>query len=131
MIIRLESATAGNVEAARRTLESLAHSWGHELEEDPAHTPEPAAATRNDDKVIDPISVTALALSIPPAALAVLDLADRIRKRRRAKDLIDQSRQLAAQQVTVCLMSHSRPVELTALAPDQLLDLLADEHPAG
>jgi hypothetical protein len=61
----------------------------------------------------------------------VLDLADRIHKRRRAKDLIDHARQLAAQHVTVHLITHDHPVELTTLAPDQLLDLLADETPAN
>jgi len=128
MIIQLDSATAENVEAARRTLEALAHSWGHEMREAPANTPEAAAAARNDDKVIDPVAVAALVVSIPSAALAVLDLTDRLHKRRRAKDLIDHAQQLAAQHVTVCLMSHSRPVELTTLAPDQLLDLLANEN---
>ncbi|MDQ2883672.1 MAG: hypothetical protein M3Y48_21575 [Actinomycetota bacterium] len=127
MIIQLESATAENVEASRRNLEALAHSWGHEMIKAPASTPDAAAAAGNDDKVIDPVSLAALVLSIPSAALAVLDLADRIHKRRRAKELIDHAQQLAAQHVTVCLISHSRPVELTTLAPDQLLDLLADE----
>jgi hypothetical protein len=128
MIIQLESATAENVEAARQNLEALAHSWGHEMIKAPAHTPEAAAAARNDDKVIDPVSIAALVVSIPSATLAVLDLADRIHKRRRAKELIDHAQQLATQQVTVYLMSHSHPVELTTLAPDQLLDLLADEN---
>jgi hypothetical protein len=127
MIIQLEGATAENVEAARRNLEALAHSWGHEMTETPANAPEAAAAARNDDKVIDPVSVAALVVSIPSAALAVLDLADRIHKRRRAKELIDHARQLATQQVTVYLMSQSHPVELTTLAPDQLLDLPTDE----
>jgi hypothetical protein len=131
MIIQLESATAENVQTARHNLEALAHSWGHEMTETPANAPEAAAAARNDDKVIDPVSVAALVVSIPSAALAVLDLADRIHKRRRAKELIDHAQQLAAQQITVCLMSHSRPVELTTLAPDQLLDLLADENPTN
>jgi hypothetical protein len=127
MIIQLESATAENIETAKRNLEALAHSWGHETIEAPANTSDAATAARNDDKVIDPVSLAALVVSIPSTALAVLDLADRIHKRRRAKELIDHARQLAAQQVTVCLMSHSRPVELTTLAPDQLLDLLTDE----
>jgi hypothetical protein len=77
--------------------------------------------------VIDPVSVAALVVSIPSAALAVLDLADRIHKRRRAKELIDHARQLATQQVTVYLMSQSHPVKLTTLVPDQLLDLPTDE----
>jgi hypothetical protein len=127
MIIQLESATAENVEAAKRNLEALAHSWGHEMIEPLANTPDTAAAARNDDKVIDPVSVAALVVSIPSAALAVVDLADRIHKRHRAKELIDHAQQLATRQVTLCLMSQSRPVELTTLAPDQLLDLLTDE----
>jgi hypothetical protein len=126
MIIQLASATAENVEAARRNLEALAHSWGHEMTDTPANTREAAAAARH-DKVIDPVSITALVVSIPSAALAVLNLADRIHKRRRAKELIDHAQQLATQQVTLCLMSQSHPVELTTLAPDQLLDLLTDE----
>jgi hypothetical protein len=77
------------------------------------------------------VSVAALVLSIPSAALAVLELADRIPKRRRARELIEHAQQLAAQEVTVCVMSRSRAVELRALAPDQLLDLLADEDPAS
>ena len=127
MIIQVEGATAENVEAARRNLDALAHSWGHETIEAPAHTPQAAAAARHDDKVIDPVSVAALVISIPSAALAIFDLADRIHKRHRAKELIDHAQQLAAQHVTVRLISQSRPVELTTLTPDQLLDLLADE----
>ncbi|HEY6424429.1 MAG TPA: hypothetical protein VIY28_14510 [Pseudonocardiaceae bacterium] len=127
MIIQLEGAIAENVETARLNLDELARSWGHETVKTPAITPEAPAAARNDDKVIDPVSIAALVVSIPSAALAVLDLADRIHKRRRAKELIDHARQLATQHVTVYLMSHSRPVELTTLAPDQLLDLLASE----
>ena len=69
-------------------------------------------------------------LSIPPAALAVLDLADRIHKRRRATELIDHAQQLATQHVTVQLITQNRTVELRTLTPDQLLDL-ADENLAS
>jgi hypothetical protein len=128
MILQLESATAENIEAARRDLEAMTNSWGHEITEAPADSPETA---NNDDKLIDAMSATALALSIPPAALAVIDLADRIRKRRRAKELIDHATQLAEQEVSVYLISRNRPVELTTLAPDQLLDLMANENPTN
>ena len=132
MIIQLEGATAGNVAAAKRSLEAIAQSWGHEIAETPAEATAAAATIHgHDGKVIDPASVAALVLSIPSAALAVLDLADRIRKRRRAKELIDHAQQLAARQVTVCLMSRSRTVELRTLAPDQLLDMLAGEDAAS
>jgi hypothetical protein len=128
MIIQIESTTVENTEKARQHLATLSHSWGQELAEVPADTSKASGVVRDDGKVIDPISLTALVLSIPSAALAVLDLADRIQKRRRAKDLIDQAQQLADQQnVTVSLVSQNRPVELTTLTADQLLDLLAEE----
>lgn len=132
MIIQLESATTGNAEVAKRSLGTMAHGWGYEIAEAPAEATAAAATIHHDDgKAIDPVPVAALVLSIPSAALAVLDLADRIRKRRRAKELIGHAQQLAAQHVTVSLISCSRTVELRTLAPDQLLDLLAGEDPAS
>src|SRR5438445_187726 len=99
----------------------MAHSWGQEIAEVPAEVTTPAGTSHNDDKVIDPVSLSALVLSIPPAALAAFDLADRIQKRRRAKELIDHAQQMAAQQVTIWLISPNRTVELRTLTPDQLL----------
>ena len=124
MIIQLESASTEHTQVARRRLEAIAHSWGTEITE----TPAAAAGTIHDDdrKVIDPASLATLMLSIPPAALAVLDLADRIHKRRRATELIGHAQQLGAQHVTVHLITQTRTVELRTLTPDQLLDL-ADE----
>lgn len=128
MIIQLQSATTENMGAAKRTLEAMAHSWGGEITEATADAAEAGTIHHDDRKVIDPVSVAALVLSFPSAVLAVVDLADRIHKRRRAKKLIDHAQQLAAQQVTVGLISKSRTVELRTLTPDQLLDL-ADEDP--
>ena len=48
MIIQLESATDENMEAAKRSLEALAHSWGDEITEAPAEAaqqPEPFTMT--------------------------------------------------------------------------------------
>jgi len=129
MIIQLQSGTAENTEAARENLQTLAHSWGQDLQEVPVHPS--AGSLRDDDKVIDPISLTALVLSIPSAALAVLDLADRIKKRRRAKELIDHAQRLADEQVSVLVLSRSGPVDLTTLDPDQLLDVQATESPTS
>jgi hypothetical protein len=129
VIIQLEGPATGNMEAAQRSLEALAHSWGYETAEASAEALTAATSHDEDSKVIDPVSVAAAVLSVPSAALAVLDLADRIHKRRRARELIDHAQQLAAQQVTVRLLSHGRIVELRTLAPDQLLDLLASEDP--
>ncbi|GAA3040733.1 hypothetical protein GCM10010464_00340 [Pseudonocardia yunnanensis] len=129
MIIRLQSAAGANIDAAKRDLEALAQSWGHEVAEAPDDTQSVAEESRNENKAVDPVAVTALVMSIPSAALAVLDLADRIRKRLRAQELIDSAQQLSAQHVTVCVISQSSPVDVANLAPDQLLELLSDEDP--
>jgi hypothetical protein len=132
MIIQLQGATAENTAAARNSLEALARSWGQEITETPAETT--AAASSSDDdhgKIIDPFSLAALILSIPPAALAVLDLADRILKRHRASELISHAQQQAAQHVTLTLITRTRTIELRTLTPDQLLDLLDSEDPAS
>lgn len=133
MIIQLDSATAETTGAARHSLEALARSWGQEITAAPdqaAAAAGPGHGAGDDGKVIDPAAVASLVLSIPSTALAVADLADRIRKRRRAADLIDQARQLAAREVTVYLISSGRTTELSTLDPDQLLDL-AGQDPAS
>ena len=48
----------------------------------------PEALPEASRKAVDPIAVASLILSIPPFILAVVDLADRIEKRRRAQKLI-------------------------------------------
>jgi hypothetical protein len=128
MIIQLDSATTESTGAARRSLEELARSWDCEIAEVPAEATPAARASREDGKAIDPVAVASLVLSVPSAALAVADLADRIRKRHRAADLIGHARQLAARQVTIYLISPGRTTDLSTLTPDQLLDL-ADQDP--
>ena len=125
MIIQLESASTEHMQAARRSLEVIAQSWGTEITE----TPAAAAGTihHDDSKVIDPASLAILVLSIPPAALAVLDLADRIHKRCRATELIDHTQQLATQHVTIHLVTQNRTVELRTLTPEQFLDLAEED----
>jgi hypothetical protein len=89
MIIQLDSATAENIAEAKSSLQALARSWGHEISQPPPTTTPVAGTTHGDDaKAIDPISLTALVLSIPSTALAVSDLADRIRKRHRAREVM-------------------------------------------
>ena len=78
MIIQLDSATTGNTGPARRSLEELARSWGHEITEAPAEATPAARASHEDGKAIDPVAAASLVLSVPSAALAVADLADRI-----------------------------------------------------
>jgi hypothetical protein len=128
MIIQLDSATTEDTGAAWHSLEELARSWGHQITEAPAEAMPAARAGHEDGKAIDPVAVASLVLSVPSAALAVADLADCIRKRRRAADLIDHARQLAARQVTINLLSPGRTTERSTLTLDQLLDQ-ADEEP--
>ena len=128
MIIQLSGgAAAADRVAARQQLAALTGEWGHELADAGTGALAAGAATHRGDKVIDPVALAALFVSIPSAALAVADLADRIRKRRRASDLIEQARALAARRVAVSLMLGDDRVEIASLDPDRLLELMAEE----
>ncbi|MFC8720629.1 hypothetical protein [Kitasatospora sp. NPDC057198] len=112
-------------EAARESIAAAAADWGH-----PADTVPPTTAGAGPDtKGLDPVAVTSLFLSVPSAVLAVADITDRIRKRRRAGELIERARQLSTEQTTARLVRTDRSVDLATLTPDQLLDLVADEPP--
>jgi hypothetical protein len=80
-----------------------------------------------DRKVIDPISLAALILSIPSAVLAVIDIADRLAKRRKAQAIIDAAKKAKTeQQVDIYMLtSDQTPQSVANLMPDQLLDLVA------
>ncbi|HEV2373921.1 MAG TPA: hypothetical protein VGS19_17420 [Streptosporangiaceae bacterium] len=119
MIIQLQGAGAEDVKAAWRELHNLADRWGQ------ATAPAPVTTAFGTTQ-----PVAAVAVSIPSAALTVRNPADRIRKRRRAKELIDEAQYLTAGQVTAWLISASRVVELRTLTPDQLLGLVG-EDPVG
>jgi hypothetical protein len=124
--ILLQGPHATALAQARDSLRSLARDWGHDITE----TQAPAGRVR-DARNIDPVAVASLALSLPSAALAVADLADRIRKRRRAAELIGQAREQAARQVTITVITAGGITEISTLTPDQLLDLQADPDPAS
>jgi hypothetical protein len=85
---------------------------------------EQAALPETARKAIDPISLAALIVSIPSAVLAVLDLADRIEKRRRAQKLIEEAKRLHAErEVVVFVMDREIAKPLDDLEPDDLLDV--------
>lgn len=115
-----------DVEAAEKSVTALTSSWGYQPQ--PALTAD--LANDPDTKGVDPVAVTSLIVSIPSAMLAVADIADRIRKRRRAGELIERAQQLRAQQAAARLVCEDRSVDLATLTPDQLLDLIADEPSA-
>ena len=127
MIIRIESTGTAPLEQAQHDLNDLASTWGHQITATSPGTPR----ADSDGKSIDPVAIASLAVSLPSAALAVADLADRIRKRHRAAELIDHARQQAARQVTLTVITPERIIQLTSLAPDQLLDLQASGEDAS
>ncbi|MEV0538049.1 hypothetical protein [Kitasatospora sp. NPDC050463] len=114
-------------EAARKSIAAVTADWGHPADT----TASTATVTGSDTKGLDPVAVTSLLLSVPSAVLAVADITDRIRKRRRAGELIERARQLSTEQATARLVHADHSVDLATLTPDQLLDLVADEPPAG
>jgi hypothetical protein len=133
MIIQVDGASAEDVAAARRSLEGLVGGWGVEVAEVPAETTGGAQGDDRSDKV-DPVALASLvistALAIPSAVLAVKDLADRMRKRRRAKELIDRVQELGDRRVSVLLVKETQTIEIRGLDPDRLLELLADDDQA-
>jgi len=122
VIIRLIGCESRELETARRGLAELARDWGHDLSTD--DVPGQLDPRHDTDRAVDPVAVTALVLSIPSAALAVVDLADRIQKRRRAHDLIARARELTAENVRLQLVAEDGATELAELDPDRLLDLI-------
>ena len=119
MIIQLSATEeSADVQGAADALEALVNSWDTEVAVDRRPTPRRA----DKDKVVDPVSLAALVLSIPSAVLAVADLADRIEKRRRAKQLVDQAktiRKTTGVNVFVVLADGRRPLDV--VDPDELL----------
>jgi hypothetical protein len=130
MIVEVRGTTAEDVEAARRELVALTREWGHEAEV--ADEAPRVEADRPDDRGVDPVAVAALVVSIPSAALAVHDLVDRMRNRRRAKELVDRAERLRTQHVTLWVVRPGEPpAELADLAPDRVLELMDGEEPAA
>ena len=128
MNIQLHATSTRAASTASQSLQNLARDWGYPATCTPAR-PDTGPAGHDTGKTIDPVAVTSLIVSIPSAALAVLDLADRIAKRRRATQLIDHAQHLTAQHITLTLTIPARTIELATLTPDQLLDLITNGNP--
>lgn len=130
MIIRVESNTTDSLTLVTNSLQELAASWGCQLREIPTDTSDAGDSARESEKSVDPVALAALIVSIPSAALAVTDLADRIHERRRAKTLIDKAKQISDGHTTITLTTPDGPRDLSTLNPDQLLDMPQPEtHP--
>ncbi|MBK1648465.1 hypothetical protein [Rhabdochromatium marinum] len=80
------------------------------------------------DKAIDPVAVATLVVSIPGAVLAVRDMAERIAKRRRAKDLIATAGRLRIERrVEILTVTLEGPRALADMDPDAVLDLIEQQ----
>ena len=90
-----------------------------------------AEASDAERKVIDPISLATLIVSIPAAVLAVMDIVDRLKKRSKAHSVIDAAKQAKVeQQVDIYVLAADQtPQPVADLTPDRLLDLVAALQP--
>ncbi|WP_372667917.1 hypothetical protein [Amycolatopsis kentuckyensis] len=131
MIIHIESDTTAGLESAKATLDELIGEWGYCVHETPLSATALGDPARENEKSVDPVALAALIVSIPSAALAVTDLTDRIRKRRRAQSLIDKIRNDLDGNITLTLITDDGPRHLSELNPDQLLDLPKPEDPSA
>ena len=79
---------------------------------------------------LDPIALAGLIVAIPGAVLAVTGLADRIRKRRRAKTLIGTIKTIEVEKrVRVDLVTDQGSRALESISVDELLDLIDGSGP--
>jgi hypothetical protein len=78
-------------------------------------------------RVVDPISLAALILSVPGAVLASVDLVQRIAKRRKAKALIAEAQRLRDETnvETYILLPDGTPQPVLTLDADGLLQIAA------
>lgn len=111
------------IEAAAAELEAALSAGGAPVSF-PRRPVEPMAETPH--RAVDPVTVglTALMLSIPSVLLTVLNLADRIGKRKKAQALVETAQRLQIElkvQVVLVTPEGERPLE--TLTADQLLEL--------
>ena len=111
-------------EVVGAAVETAAAALRDVLGEAPRRLP-PAPPAEDGRKAVDPLALTAVILALPPAILAVVDLADRIAKRRKAQALIATAHRLHADHQTQTFITAADGTRhpLDQLTPDQLLDI--------
>lgn len=117
----------GDAEAAAAEIAAL-------MEASFGRRPERARAGRSDgegDKA-DPVAVAALVLAIPGAALATMDLAERVRLREKLGRLIELARRLRRERGTVARLETGRGLEdLAGLDPDRVIEAAGADARGG
>lgn len=110
-----------DAQAAADELAAEVEGFGEEAK---ARSVEPDQASEVARRAIDPVSVAALILAVPGTILAVMDIADRIKKRRRATRLLERAQQIrVARKVEIQVVTKDGAKTLDGLTPDDLLDL--------
>lgn len=123
MRLQLVGQRQQDLAAAADAIEEVLREWGEDVSIERASA---AGGPEGVHKGMDPVSVAALVLAIPSAVLAVLDIADRIRKRRRAKQLVARAEEVRITfNVEVSILAPSGPQPVAGLDPDRLLALAA------
>jgi hypothetical protein len=133
VIIQLDSPAAGNLDQARRTLEALADSWAtpspkSEQTKHQARRPAAAIARPSTRSRSQASSCPSCPSRPPPSPSSTCPTASA--NDAEHKKLIDHAQHLATLQVTIYLQLPARTIELSALTPDQILDLHDDQRPA-
>jgi hypothetical protein len=118
-----------DAEKAAKRLSDLLAEAGENATISQIQSSELPEATR---KVIDPIALTGVILAIPGAILAVMDLVDRIRKRKKAQALIDAAQRVSNEtnvQVNIVLPQGTIR-RLDQITADELLDVAVKQTAA-
>ncbi|SEH56110.1 hypothetical protein [Magnetospirillum fulvum] len=79
-------------------------------------------------RVIDPVALAALILSIPSAVVAVCDLVDRIAKRKRAAEIVEVVQRVQVETKVVVFLAgpDGASVPFDTLTPDRLLEIAGE-----
>ena len=114
---------------AEQAAQDLARLLGEEYDTTPAVHNNASSADTGEPRRIDPATGIALVLSIPGAILAAVDLADRIKKRKKADRLIQWARQQrqSSPQLQIHIEIGQAFLSLDKVDSAQLLDTIPDK----
>lgn len=113
----------------KATAEALDSFFRQAFSHTPSRIPLPPSADE-DRKSPDPVALATLILGIPPALLAVADLADRLRKKDQLEALIDTAKVLHREQGTRIWLERpdGSSIALDEALPGDVLEIAAAQR---